>query len=547
MSGFVSLDPATGWILITFPYDPSLVDLVKRIPGRRWDPQHRTWLAPKETAPQAVELLKGRNFSFAPEVLELVQGEDPPSRGETAEGALTVSQLNYMAKSALNQAFPEPVWVVGEVNRLRAGPRGHRYMELVEKRREGEGIAARVAGILFQEEFLQVRDRLLRAGGLELSDGLEVRVLVQVDLYPPRGSYQVRVLDIDPYFTLGKLAARREEILARLGELGLLETNRNLPWPRLPLRIALVTSWDSNAFHDFTGVLRASGFAFQVDVFDARVQGRELEEDLLAALGWFARRPEEYDLLAIVRGGGSASDLAWFDNLQVALAVARHPLKILVGIGHTMDRTVLDEIAFSARTPTEAGEYLVGRVREEAEAVEGAASDLLLEARSLLAREKLDLASLARSAARAVKGRIEEERRTLRAASLRAGRGTLHQLSREKARLLEGASRVARLALARLAPRGKEIPALGKRILREAGNRLERERENLEGNARRIRALDPKNVLRRGFALVRDARGKIVDRVSRVAPGDALEVEVSDGRFPVEVGGGDGGEETKRP
>ncbi len=545
MTGFVSLDPATGWILITFPYDPSLVELVRTIPGRKWDPQKKTWRAPRESAPRAVELLKPRNFSFAPEVLELVQDQDPPPRGETAEGALTVSQLNYMAKSALNRAFPEPLWLVGEVNRPRPTPTGYLYLDFVEKRAEGEGVAARVAGIVYPEELLQIRDTLLRAGGLELSDGLEVRVLVQVDLYPPRGTYQVRVLEIDPYFTLGKLAARREEILSRLKELGLLERNRNLPWPRLPLRVALVTSWDSNAFHDFTGVLRASGFAFQVDVFHARVQGRELEEDVLRALAWFEKRSSDYDLLAIVRGGGSASDLAWFDNLRVALAAARHPLKILVGIGHTLDRTVLDEIAFSARTPTEAGEFLVRLAGEESESLERTAGDILLGAEEILGREKADLASLAQRTARALKGRIQGERRLLRDAALRAGRGTLLQVSLEKERLLDGVPRILRLALARLAPLEGEIRSLGGRILKEAEKLLALEGEVLEGRARRIQALDPKKVLQRGFALVRDAGGRIVNTVARVAPGDALEVEVSDGRFPVKVGGGNGGEKER--
>ncbi len=545
MTGFVSLDPSSGWILITFPYDPSLVELVRSIPGRKWDPLKKTWRAPREAALQAVELLRPRNFSFAPEVLELVQGQDPPPRGETAEGALTVSQLNYMAKNALNQAFPRPLWLVGEVTRLHPSAGGYLYLDLVEKRREGEGIAARVAGIVYPDESLSIRDTLLRAGGLELSDGLEVRVLVQVDLYPPRGTFQVRVVEIDPYFTLGKLAARREEILSRLKELGLLERNRNLPWPRLPLRIALVTSWGSNAFHDFTGVLRASGFAFRVDVFDARVQGRELEEDVLRALSWFEKRSSDYDLLAIVRGGGSASDLAWFDNLQVALAAARHPLKILVGIGHTLDRTVLDEIASSARTPTEAGEFLVALAGEESESLEKTARDLLHRAEEVLAQEKGDLAFLAQRTARALKARIEGERRLLREAASRAGRGTLYRISLEEDRLFQEVPRILRLARARLDPLEGEVRLLGARILKEAEKRLARERDILEGRALRIRALDPKRVLQRGFALVRDAQGRIVKTVARVAPGDALEVEVSDGRFPVEVGGGNDGEEER--
>ncbi len=544
MTGFVSLDGATGWLLITFPYDKALVDLVKTLPGRRWDPARKAWLVPREAAPMALECFRPRNFSFAPEVLELLdEKEDPSPQGESPEGALTVSQLNYLAKTALNRAFPDPVWLVGEVNRLRESARGHVYLELVEKLPEGEGVAARVAGILYQEDYLPIRDKLIQAGGLVLSNDLEVRVLVQVDLYPPRGSYQVRILDIDPYFTLGKLAARREEILARLAEEGLLERNRLLPWPRLPLRIALVTSWESNAFHDFTGVLAKSGYAFRVDVFDARVQGRSLEGDVLRALAYFEENAREYDVLVLVRGGGSASDLAWFDNLAVARAAARHPLKILVGIGHTLDRTVLDEVAHSARTPTEAGEILVEKVRSEVLDLERTALAVPGTALEILERERGLLPEVASRARRALKVRLAGEREILRQGARRAGKGTLLLLALEKRSLASAAPRLVRLARNRLAAPAGEVRLLGRRILREAGRRVLREEEALKGEEKRLSFLDPARILERGYALVRDSLGKVVKSVRQVRPGDSLEVEVADGRFAVEVGGPDGSEE----
>src|SRR5262249_3678400 len=149
----------------------------------------------------------------------------------------------------------------------------------------------------------------------------------------------------------------------RLTERGLVGRNTSLPFPDLPLRVGLVTSLGSDAFNDVLRTLQESGFAFDVTAHGARVQGRLTEPSVLNALDWVRKRAESFDVVLICRGGGSRTDLSWFDSEQLGAAVATFPVPVVVGIGHEQDLSVLDFVGFRRKTPTAAAAYLVERVQ----------------------------------------------------------------------------------------------------------------------------------------------------------------------------------------
>ena len=273
------------------------------------------------------------------------------------EPTFTVAQLNAGIGAALGRAFPDEVWVRGEIANLSRPASGHVYFDLVD------GDCA-LSVTLWASDRQVVNAVLRRAGGsVRMTDGTEVRIRVRVAWYPKRGQVSLRMLSIDTAYTLGRLAEARELLLQRLRSEGLLARQPALALSPVPLSVGLVTSDNSAAAHDFLTTLEASGFAWRVVLADTRVQGADAELSVLDALTRLL--DSSVDVVCIVRGGGARTDLAVFDGEAIARAIALYPTPILTGIGHETDTTVADLVAHRrCLTPTACAGALVERVSE---------------------------------------------------------------------------------------------------------------------------------------------------------------------------------------
>ncbi|MBC7220577.1 exodeoxyribonuclease VII large subunit [Candidatus Bipolaricaulota bacterium] len=548
-----------GLLRIEFEYDPRLVTLVRGLPNRRWNSEEKHWTVPMEHVVAVVELLRGEGFTFDRETLDLYE-----ARRDPAVQHLTVSQLNLQVRKAVLDAFPSSVWVVGEISGFNKNAH-KKWVDFHLLERGSTGIVvARVDAVLFAEDRQRVVDQLRREGDpFRLEDEVQVRVLVQVDLRAESGQYRVLVKEIDPLYTLGEVARRREEILRKLTAEGILERNRVLPFPELPLRVGLVTSLGSDAYHDVLRTLRESGFAFQVVVHGARVQGPSTETSVLNALDWFRDRAAEFDVVLICRGGGSRTDLAWFDSEALGRAVALFPLPVVVGIGHEEDRCVLDEVGWRQKTPTAAAQFLVERVQEARDRVEGTVALILARAGARVGEEGEGHRARARRLARAARVHVGHEARELlhRAERLRRGvrgqlqaahqtedrfrialgRATTAYLGRVDAHLAAVTDRVSRGARRDLAAAHQRItkaaPLVGTRSRRQIG----RARERLEGQTKRLHAIDPQRVVERGYAIVRSAAGNVVTDVAQAPPETMLRVQLKRGVLRARSEGEEGG------
>ncbi len=536
MTGSVELDPGGTRLLIRFPYREDLVALVKDLPGRRWDPRHKVWSVPTDKTELVYATFSRHLFEFAPEVMSILAGtlgtpagttdHDPKPRQPelplaggpapaAAAAAMTILQLNQAVRDGLRERFPDALWVIGEIVDFdKSAGRAHRFFQLIDKAEGQPRAHAAVEVALFGGTAERLLPRLAQGEQpLTLRDGLEIRALVKIDLYPQSGRYQVVVQDIDPAFTLGKLALTREQILAELTLKGLADRNRGLGFAVPMLRIGVLSSPDSDGWNDFLRHLEESGHGFDVTLFPVRVQGAGLKPTMLAGLDWFAQHAPDFDVLCIVRGGGSRTDLAWFDDRDVAMAVARHPLKIVVGIGHQRDRSVLDHIAHSEKTPTAVAELLVG----------------------LRAGASADLHDAARRLERAVTRHLGEQRESLRAAGWRLQADVERRLRAENAQLATATRRLQAATLLALTRAGAGLRARGVQIAHACQRRLDRAASVLEQHATRHRLLDPARVLRRGYVLVRDAGGRIVPDAARLTAGCAIALQFRDGRAAAHV------------
>jgi exodeoxyribonuclease VII large subunit len=286
-----------------------------------------------------------------------------------SEKVYTVLELNQEVRQVLKKSFTQSIWVCGEIQNLRIQRgKNHMYFSLVQKDPDSDSILAQVDANLFAGIRQHVEERIrAAAGNFELKNDIEVKFLCEVDLYAPRGKYNVNIKDIDPVYTLGKVAQNRLKIIEDLKKRGLIDKNKTLTQiPLVPLKVGLITSQDSAAYHDFINELTISGRGFQVFVCNCHMQGKMVETDITKALKYFSGlSTDELDVIVVTRGGGSTADLSYFDNKKIAEAIADLNFPVISAVGHQIDLTVIDLVAHtSCKTPTKAAQFLVEKVNE---------------------------------------------------------------------------------------------------------------------------------------------------------------------------------------
>ena len=207
-----------------------------------------------------------------------------------------------------------------------------------EKQPDDKNIRARARAVIWSNRYRFLKPFFENVAGESLREGLKVLVKVRVEYHEIYGLSLV-ISDIDPSFTLGDLAVKRQMILKKLEEDGVLNMNRELEFPLFPQRIAVISSRSAAGYTDFIKHIgeNSYGYVFYTALFEAAMQGTETETSIIEALDRIAEKIELFDVIVIIRGGGSQTDLSWFDNYSIAYYITQFPLPVLTGIGHEKD------------------------------------------------------------------------------------------------------------------------------------------------------------------------------------------------------------------
>ncbi len=479
------------------------------------------------------------------------------SHEETApeKRILTVRQLNEAISDAMRRAFPGTVWVRGEVQRLPhdAARRTHVYFELHETGQSGAAEYQIPVSLMGWDRNKFGLGRYLDGSDpdFQLANQLEVCLECQVDFYAKFGKLSLKIVGIDKSFALGKLEAQRRATLEFLKVQKLLELNRGIPLPDLPLRVGLITSPGSAAERDFMTGLEGSPFGFQVALQGAKMQGEQLQAEVTRALAALQR--QAVDVIVITRGGGSRADLSWFDQKDLAVAIARCEVPVITAIGHEIDQSIADLVAHRAcKTPTAAAEFLVDHVQESADRVQEAADRLVEAVADLLeqAGQRVEVSDRVTRAARGIvlKGRLRHQQAAGRLQNLLSAQlgGRRRRLAVLEARLLTRTSAVVGRASALLDRRGLKLGNAAGKILagarqrqgnaarelkREAVRPLDTRRTALENLGLRARLLDPARLLARGYTITLGPDGAILKSAGSARAGDRLRTRFADGEI----------------
>lgn len=312
----------------------------------------------------------------------------------TSEHSLTLLDLQRMVRATLESRFRDPLWISAEISELKVNRTGHCYLNLVEKGATDGAPRAEARAVIWKSAYLPMASMFEAATGTTLRAGLRVLVRVVVSYHEVYG-FSLQIIDLDPRYTLGEVERRRRETIARLQQDGVWDMNRELTLSRPTLRIAIISSDTAAGYQDFMNELCRNTYRFETTLFRSLMQGDAAEESVINALNEIAARESDFDVVAIIRGGGSTSDLALFDSYLIASYVAQFPLPIFSGIGHDKDISVVDMVAHtSLKTPTAVATKLVEMADYEMNIVENLAADITLLVENRVQNEAMRIYTL---------------------------------------------------------------------------------------------------------------------------------------------------------
>ena len=399
------------------------------------------------------------------------------------ERHITLFELNRLVREAIEDALPMEYWVEAELSECRES-RGHCYMELIQKDEQTATPIAKASAKCWANKWLTIRPYFERTTGQQLHAGMKVLLQVYPQFHEAYGFSWI-VTDIDPTYTLGDMARKRQEIIQKLKAEGVFDLQKELQLPVFCQHIAVISSQTAAGYGDFCNQLADNpyGFKFETQLFPAIMQGEGVEQSIISALEQIYDMP--FDCVVIIRGGGATSDMSGFDTLALAENVANFPIPIITGIGHERDESILDMISHTrVKTPTAAAALLIDHLKGVLETIEGAQSMI-----THYVQQKLSIAN--------------------------------SQLSI----ISEAIPRLFSIVKTR---QEAKIDALYTRLPMLIERRLTSERHRLQLMDEKLKALDPTLLLARGYSITMH-NGRAVKDASQLPPGAEIETRLAKG------------------
>lgn len=372
-------------------------------------------------------------------------------------------ELNWLVRRVIETEVNREFWVEAELSECREN-RGHCFMELIQKEERNNTPIARASAKCWQSTWMMLAPYFERTTGQPLHAGMKVRLQVYPQFHEAYGFSWI-ITDIDPTYTLGDMARKRQEIIQQLKAEGVFDLQKELRLPLLSLHIAVISSETAAGYGDFVNQLADSPYDFHTRLFPATMQGEQVEESIISALNkiYEVHESTPFDCIVIIRGGGATADLSGFDALLLAENVAQYPIPIITGIGHDRDESILDMVSHQrVKTPTAAAQLLISHLDATAQRIDTCAERI----------------------------------------------NTFFSLlkTREEARIDKFASYLLPLA----------------------SHLLEREHHRLELLEQRAKALDPNLLLKRGYSITLH-NGHLLRDPALLKPGDEIETRLEKG------------------
>ena len=426
----------------------------------------------------------------------------------TTKTTLTLYELNCLVREVIECEMPNEYWVEAELSECRES-RGHCYMELIQKDEQNATPVAKASAKCWASKWMIVRPYFERTTGQQLHAGMKVLLKVYPQFHEAYGFSWI-VTDIDPTYTLGDMARKRQEIIRQLKDQGIFDLQKELQLPLFCQRIAVISSETAAGYGDFCNQLSDNpyGFQFRTQLFPAIMQGEGVEQSIIAALERiFDYTRGTFDCVVIIRGGGATSDMSGFDTLALAENVANFPLPIITGIGHDRDESILDMVSHTrVKTPTAAAAFLIDHLKNVMDILNDSQEQIVRLAQQKLTYYKSQFASIAELLPRLFSNvKIRQEAR-------------LDSLNKS----------ITHLAQLKLSTFSSQLSTIESKLPILLDRRLMTEKHRMQLIEEKAKSLDPTLLLKRGYSItLKD--GKAVRDVQQLQTGDEIEPRLANG------------------
>lgn len=444
-------------------------------------------------------------------------------------------EVTQSVQRTLADRYKSIFWVKAEINKLNHYPHsGHCYPDLVEKK-EGK-VIAQLRSILWKEDYHRINHSFQRILNAPLKEGNTMLLCARITFDPVHG-LSLRILDIDPVFSLGELEREKQETIEKLKAENLFAKNKSLQLPRLPQRIAIISVETSKGYADFKNVIHGneSNYVFFYMLFPSLLQGERAVESMLYQLKRIKSVVHHFDVVAIIRGGGAEVGLSCFNNYKLTKAIAEFPIPVITGIGHATNETVAELVSYkNAITPTDLANFLMERFHEFAEPVEDARRRVVNLTRTIVSREKSEITNTARYFRSVTDNILTTSSHTVFSLSERLIREAGGLLESQQQKQDDIIVRLRKMTSSFMVQQRVTIGQAVTSIKKDCASLMKTDQLELNNLQKHVENMSPQNVLRRGYSITR-INGRSVKKHTDIKPGEVIETILADGRILSEV------------
>ena len=453
-----------------------------------------------------------------------------------AEKHITLWELNKEVKGVLKNNLLQYYWVIGEISEIKINISGHCYIELVEKNEATDILNAKARAIIWASTLRKLQPYFETTTNLKLTDGIKILVKVIVEFHELYG-YSLNIIDIDPTYTIGELARKKQEIINKLIKEGVINMNKAILFPLLPQKIAVISSETAAGFRDFIDQVNNNpyNYNFYVKLFPAYMQGEEAEQSIITALDNIYKYEDFFDVVIIIRGGGAQSDLDCFNNYWLAYHITQFPIPVLTGIGHEQDESVVDIVAHTQlKTPTAVAEFLLSKFRNAENCINELENKIVNICTDIINKEKSRINRYLLVLTPTVTKTISESINKLNVIQYNILAGAQKMMS-NRIRILDLLiQRMKSLSKEYIIKKSQSFIFINKRFNNSFKNYFSNKNYKLSILGKRSHYLDPKNVLKLGYSITYH-NNKNIKSSSELENDDLIETVLYKGKINSKV------------
>jgi exodeoxyribonuclease VII large subunit len=412
----------------------------------------------------------------------------------------TLLELNQAISEILNLNLEPSYWVIAEVSQVQVNQKGHCYLELIEK--EEEQIKAKMRATIWSYTYRNLITWFEKMTRQSLKPGMKILFNATVQYHEVFGM-SLNIKDIDANYTLGEGAKKKAETIEQLREDGVFDMNKQLSLPLVPQRIAIISSSTAAGYGDFMNQLSGNQYSYRfgTKLFNSSMQGQEAESSIIAALHQIFTKQENYDLVVMIRGGGSTTDLDCFDSYELSSHVAQFPLPVITGIGHDRDETICDMVAHTRlKTPTAVSEFIISGVKNYEDQLDQCMMEIYQVIKQKVSEESLLLERISSRLHRSYQNKASQYLNQIEKLELSLQNKSTNYLEDQLYSLQTFENKIQKEAPKIVSNHQKKIAAF----------------ENL------IKAVDPVNILNRGFTITKINGSYLKNYQDKINKGDQL-------------------------